>query len=436
MDKTYFNYEEKLRSKSLVEAMSLPHGFGPFCGFGGHTIDNNNIIITSEPLNDNPEDRAFYKEMYSTIHNRLVSHRVSLERGINVNFGCISKDGYIYVSGASKLELPIEGSRGVNSDVIVIAIHTQVEEPVENPVSFRAFWSQSSTSFYELYKKSLDIYYPKSKETRTFNDNINISEYSFDKLESMAKSAIGNLISWDNATMNLIGIYGLGNDMMNDGAQENYRIIPYDSKFPLQITDTVRESYIRENLNILKRFLGNLPETNENLITYLDNILNRSNTTPTQGTTVVNQSLPKGSIILWYGNQSNIPYGWELCDGGTSVNDPGFSKPNLMGRVVVGLSTGNSYNNPGAMGGSETVTLNENNLPKHRHVYTDDVNAAGKFTVDGVAFPTDAGYKARANSSADDDGGGTTYFTSYVGNNSPVSIMPPYCVVAYIIKTI
>ena len=32
--------------------------------------------------------------------------------------------------------------------------------------------------------------------------------------------------------------------------------------------------------------------------------------------------MPKGGIIMWYGSQKTIPAGWELCDGGVSVNDP------------------------------------------------------------------------------------------------------------------
>lgn len=434
MNKTYFNFEEKLQSKGLVEAISLANGFGPFCGFGSHQVNSNNLILTPEPSNTDEADKNFYNAMYPTIHGRLVSHRINIQDGSNINFGCVSKDGYIFVSSDSQMTIPIEGSKGVNSDIIVMAIHTPIKEPVENPVSFRAFWSQSATSFYEIYKKSLDINYPQLKDKRNFNTNEISLEYSFDKLESMVKSAIGSLITWDNTKMNLIGIYGVGNDMMNQGAQENYRIIPYDSQFPLNTFNTTKESQIKENLEVLKKSIGTLPEAYENLVSYIEALFKSKVETPTAQ---VNQALPKGSIILWYGSQSNIPYGWELCDGGTSVNDPGFSKPNLMGKVVVGLSTGTAYNTPGATGGRETVTLNENNLPSHRHIYAGDSNAKGKFSIDGKLYPEEpAPYKQSSDSSASGSGNGATYYTTPVGKNSPFSIMPPYCVVAYIIKTI
>ena len=55
MSKTYFNYEQQIASKDLVEAISTPKGIGPFCGFGGHSISNDGkqIIITPEPGNGN-----------------------------------------------------------------------------------------------------------------------------------------------------------------------------------------------------------------------------------------------------------------------------------------------------------------------------------------------------------------------------------------------
>ena len=34
MSKTYFNFEQQIASKDLMEAISTPLGIGPFCGFG------------------------------------------------------------------------------------------------------------------------------------------------------------------------------------------------------------------------------------------------------------------------------------------------------------------------------------------------------------------------------------------------------------------
>ena len=82
---------------------------------------------------------------------------------------------------------------------------------------------------------------------------------------------------------------------------------------------------------------------------------------------------PIGGIIMWSG--STAPTGWALCDGRT-VN--GYKTPNLKGRFVVGYDNGVAdYNNPGNLstkgtsssdlGGSEDVTLTNNQMPRHNH---------------------------------------------------------------------
>ena len=64
-----------------------------------------------------------------------------------------------------------------------------------------------------------------------------------------------------------------------------------------------------------------------------------------------------GMIILWYGDTSNIPGGWVLCDGNNST-------PDLRDRFVMGA--GNNFS-AGNTGGSNSITLSEANLPSHRH---------------------------------------------------------------------
>lgn len=89
--------------------------------------------------------------------------------GPEVNFGCIARDGMIFISDAATIRISnIEGSKGSNEDVIVFAYHTPLEEPVQNPVQFRAFWNESN-SFYSLYKKSVDPLYPSAKESRNLS---------------------------------------------------------------------------------------------------------------------------------------------------------------------------------------------------------------------------------------------------------------------------
>jgi microcystin-dependent protein len=90
-------------------------------------------------------------------------------------------------------------------------------------------------------------------------------------------------------------------------------------------------------------------------------------------------------IVLFAGNFA--PRGWAFCQGqilsiaqntalfsllGTTYGGNGqttFALPDLRGRVPIGTGQGpglSSYN-LGQVGGTETVTLNVNNLPAHNH---------------------------------------------------------------------
>ncbi|MGE7110555.1 phage tail protein [Lysinibacillus sp. NPDC047702] len=99
-----------------------------------------------------------------------------------------------------------------------------------------------------------------------------------------------------------------------------------------------------------------------------------------------------GVILPWAGTYA--PRGWLLCNGqqlpvnqyqalyaviGFQYGGDGktyFNLPNLNGRVPVGADMGgqrdagiSSYSN-GSNGGTEQITLNINNLPKHNHTFS------------------------------------------------------------------
>ena len=85
-------------------------------------------------------------------------------------------------------------------------------------------------------------------------------------------------------------------------------------------------------------------------------------------------SLPKGSIILWYGATNTIPKGWAICDGRVIGRHRTW---NLAGRFMVGIGSGakngqvkgHSYKNDrrGKLTQIESVKLDANNLPNHNH---------------------------------------------------------------------
>lgn len=67
--------------------------------------------------------------------------------------------------------------------------------------------------------------------------------------------------------------------------------------------------------------------------------------------------LPAGSIIPWYGQISNIPDGFALCNGSNGT-------PDLRNKFLVGA--GSTYA-LGATGGADTVKLTAANTPAHIH---------------------------------------------------------------------
>lgn len=79
-------------------------------------------------------------------------------------------------------------------------------------------------------------------------------------------------------------------------------------------------------------------------------------------------SIPKGTILPWYGKSSDIPEGFALCDGTKGT-------PDLRNRFLVGAGAG-SYYALGDTGGEDQVRLTNQQIGNHYHywsgMYTSD----------------------------------------------------------------
>lgn len=165
-------------------------------------------------------------------------------------------------------------------------------------------------------------------------------------------------------------------------------------------------------------------------------------------------------ILLWPVNFA--PNGWAFCAGqilsiaqntalfsllGTTFGGNGqttFQLPDLRGRVPVGAGQGTALSNYelGQVGGTESTILTTANMPSHSHTFT--ISAANSPATDSkplanyaLAAPYDAvnanpiaGYINATPNTQLNIGGGNT---SLVGNNTPVSLLPPYLGLNYII---
>lgn len=149
---------------------------------------------------------------------------------------------------------------------------------------------------------------------------------------------------------------------------------------------------------------------------------------------VGNGTIPIGGIIMWSG--INVPSGWALCNG-TTVN--GQVTPNLCGRFVLG-ATNTAALAAVMTGGASSVTLNTNQIPAHAHPYKD-----------GYYAEADAAASLVSGGNSDYLGQNVTGSGNYDNNNdfiywrpmttttnsttgTPVPILPPYYVLAYIMR--
>lgn len=156
-------------------------------------------------------------------------------------------------------------------------------------------------------------------------------------------------------------------------------------------TDTVSQA--DDHLRLIKSVLKNT----------FPNLNAAVTATPAQ----LNNAIPSGFIGMWSGAIGAIPSGWFLCDGTNAT-------PDLRDRFIVGA--GSSYA-VGAIGGSNSVTLTESQLPTHTHTITATTESAGSHA-HSVSDPGHSHVYSVASGQAPESGTG---FVGYSGYNTLTS---------------
>lgn len=153
--------------------------------------------------------------------------------------------------------------------------------------------------------------------------------------------------------------------------------------------------------------------------------------------------IPVGSVLSYI--SSDPPDGWLICDGqavsrvhypelfaiigtnyGNGDGSSTFNLPNLKGRVVVGSGAegGLTTRSLGDIGGSETHTLDIDEIPSHSHNVSNTVQITGSNTPGSLD-----------NSANEIDNQNITSTTSSaVGGGQSHNNMQPFVVLNYIIK--
>jgi microcystin-dependent protein len=160
------------------------------------------------------------------------------------------------------------------------------------------------------------------------------------------------------------------------------------------------------------------------------------------GSTTNGGFVPVGGIIMWSGNPTTLPAGWQLCDG--SRTPSGTATPDLRDRFIVGAGGTLSV---GTTGGRSSVTLAAANLPAHTHNYKDTIFAesnvpASPLSPDGLDTGSDANNSYRGSSHGYDSDNGLTWvrrrsdsaFGNASGGVDAFDIRPPFYALAFIIR--
>jgi microcystin-dependent protein len=169
---------------------------------------------------------------------------------------------------------------------------------------------------------------------------------------------------------------------------------------------------------------------------------------------------PAGSVIMWTG--TDAPRGWAICDGTNGT-------PDLRGKFILSVGSGRGL---GDTGGEETHLLTVSELPSHTHsgtvdssgdhshtgttnitgnhthTVTNTVQKTGNNTPDGLDFSAneiDNINTTTTTTSANGDHSHTlttnttgshlhTFTSNSTGGGEAHNNMPPYYVLAYIMK--
>jgi len=137
---------------------------------------------------------------------------------------------------------------------------------------------------------------------------------------------------------------------------------------------------------------------------------------------------PKGMIVIWNGLSTNVPEGWVLCNGENGT-------PDLRGKFVLGVnpnSDNTTYRTIGGGGGTETNTITIAQMPPHNHDIVGKGDDSGYCATGQCTFYSTDRWSNDKEVRASTSGG--KLVVDNTGGGQPINNMPPYMVLAYIMK--
>ena len=382
----YFNYGDKIRSRRISEAIGIPSGIGPICGFGSAKVQNDTLLVYPYALGDSNSASEIEEDrdpLRFITRGKVNSRYIPGEDVTQPMYALIARDGTLWRSTTENnncISVPISGTN--SSEVLLFAVHHPITEAVDNPVTFKAFYNNSGVDFYKIYKEASNIYWPKTDEDLIGNitsvdedDPFLTSKSTFNFLEDKAKSAIPEF----NANLNawvLIGIYGEGYNEQTQ-KREKFSIVPYQGQGIAELPYSYGiHNFLIKAVNRIETFLfKNLPLKADNtrfqsLYEYMEYQSSRytvdlSKELAELKNLVEQNILQPGSIILWDGD--TVPDGWEDYSAAAGRIVIGYASGGIITAQGTSMTrVGDTYN-PKAAEGTYTFNIKGPDLPKHYH---------------------------------------------------------------------
>lgn len=255
----------------------------------------------------------------------------------------------------------------------------------------------------------------------TFNGRFPISANTFEFMQnsiefvSQLASVFGNNVLLKRATGTKNGLIVLGGELLplqaNSSNGNYYQII--------ENSETVTAQGIEFAGARITRVAQRSSQQTPFPVSSVVDLTGRSENSET----LANQFLPKGAIIMWSGSWSNIPKGFALCNGNNGDAINGVTIPDLRGRFIVGGKSGDDdFGTENGTGGSKTHTLTIDEMPSHNH---------------NVSVPNRGAKNIKGGSDDHwhvDNSNNVT--STNTGGGQPFKHLPPYYVLAFIIKVI
>jgi microcystin-dependent protein len=158
-----------------------------------------------------------------------------------------------------------------------------------------------------------------------------------------------------------------------------------------------------------------------------------------------------GQIIIFAGNFA--PRGWAFCNGqllsiaqntalfsilGTTYGGNGqttFALPNLQGRLAMhaGSGPGLTPRDLGEVGGGETVTLTNSQMPAHNHVLACNTNPGNQTQPEANILGAESASATQVYTNAQPNQTMSPLSISASGGSQPHDNMPPFQCLNYII---